>query len=138
MYYASSTHGFYERPIPGQTVEITDEEYFALLDGQSSGKVIVANENGYPVLADPPPAEPVIPQVVSMRQARLALLEAGHYGTVNTAIAAMEGAEGDAARIEWEFAIEVRRDSALVQTLIPLLGLDEAAVDALFVQAAGL
>ncbi|MDR2450438.1 MAG: hypothetical protein LBE85_01390 [Candidatus Accumulibacter sp.] len=87
---------------------------------------------GRPVLADSPP-----PAVVSMRQARLALLEAGLYEGVNTAVAAMEGATGEAARIEWEFATEVRRDSPLVQALIPMLSLDEAAVDALFVRAAG-
>ena len=84
----------------------------------------------------PPPSD--VPQDVSMRQARLALLAANMLSTVNTAIANMPGAEGEAARIEWEYAQEVRRDSALVQSLIPALGMNDAALDALFTAAAAL
>ena len=84
----------------------------------------------------PPPSD--VPQAVTMRQARLALLAANMLTTVNTAIAAMPGAEGEAARIEWECAQEVRRDSALVQSLIPALGMNDAALDALFTAAAAL
>ena len=84
----------------------------------------------------PPPSD--VPQAVTMRQARLALLAANMLTTVNTAIAAMPGAEGEAAHIEWEYAQEVRRDSALVQSLIPALGMNDAALDALFTAAAAL
>ena len=84
----------------------------------------------------PPPSD--VPQAVTMRQARLALLAANMLTTVNTAIAGMPGAEGEAARIEWEYAQEVRRDSALVQSLIPALGMNDAAIDALFTAAAAL
>lgn len=84
----------------------------------------------------PPPSD--VPQAVTMRQARLALLAANMLTTVNTAIAGMSGAEGEAARIEWEYAQEVRRDSALVQSLIPALGMNDAALDALFTAAAAL
>lgn len=76
-----------------------------------------------------------IPAAVNMRQARLALLSAGLLASVNTAIASIAGAPGDAARIEWEFAQEVRRDSALVQSLIPSLGLTNTQIDNLFVLA---
>ena len=92
-----------------------------------------------------PPVLPVyvaplskIPQVVSMRQARLALLVAGLLAAVNTAIAAMPGAAGEAARIEWEYSGEVHRDKALIQALAPVLGLTDAQLDALFVTAAAL
>ena len=54
-----------------------------------------------------------------MRQARLALLGAGKLAEVNTAIAAMPGAAGEAARIEWEYSGEVHRDKALIQALAP-------------------
>jgi hypothetical protein len=84
----------------------------------------------------PPP--PVIPQAVTMRQARLALLGAGVLATVDAAIASMEGIEGDAARIEWEYAHEIRRDSPLVTAMSGLLGLDEAALDQLFLTASTL
>jgi len=84
-------------------------------------------------------ADPVeVPQSVSMRSARLALLQAGVLATVNTAITNMQGVEGDAARIEWEYAQEVRRDSALVLSLIPLLGMTDSEIDRLFILAGSL
>lgn len=49
-------------------VEITSEEQAALLAGQSAGQRIVADENGRPVLADPPP--------IDNRHARIAELKA--------------------------------------------------------------
>ena len=60
MFYAKSTGGFYDTAIhgdniPADAVEITAEEHQALLEGQSQGKLIVADENGYPTLQDPPP-----------------------------------------------------------------------------------
>lgn len=78
------------------------------------------------------------PKVISMRQARLALLGAGLLPGVDAAIAAMTGTEGDAARIEWEYAQEVRRDSPLLAGMIAALGLTTEQVDGLFVAAAGL
>ena len=79
----------------------------------------------------PPPAPAVIPSAVSMRQARLALLEFGILDDVTTAMAA----QSQAAQIEWEYATEVRRDSALVSGLAGTLGLDSAQLDALFSMA---
>jgi hypothetical protein len=75
-----------------------------------------------------------VPQFVSMRQARLALLGAGLLDTVNAGIGQM----GQAEQIEWEYASEVRRDSALVTAMGAALNLDDAALDALFVTAATL
>lgn len=83
------------------------------------------------------PSDPV-PEVVTMRQARLALLGAGLLAQVNTAVANMPGAEGDAARIEWEYAQEVRRDSPLVAALSVALGLTDETLDNLYKVAAGL
>lgn len=81
-------------------------------------------------------AKAAVPQFVTMRQARLALMAAGLLNTVNTTIAAMPGAQGDAARIEWEFSSEVKRNQPLVMALGPTLGLSAAQLDALFVAAA--
>ncbi len=89
----------------------------------------------YPVGWRPPEPPPI---AVSMRQARLALLGAGMLQTVNDAISAMPGGAGEAARIEWEYATEVRRDSPLIASLGPALGMTEAGLDALFSAAAQL
>jgi|GEM_PF-3057321 len=44
-----------ETKIPAEAVEITAEHYQQLLDGLSKGKRIQADEDGHPVLVDPPP-----------------------------------------------------------------------------------
>ena len=75
---------------------------------------------------------------VTMRQARLALLGAGKLPAVNAAIAAMPGAQGEAARIEWEYSQEVQRDRGLVSALSSQLGMTEEQLDALFTAAAAI
>lgn len=83
-------------------------------------------------------ANNLVVDTVTMRQARLALLQFGMLATVNAAVAAMPGVEGDAARIEWEFSGNVERNRPLVQSLSTALGLTEAQLDALFTLAATL
>jgi len=79
---------------------------------------------------DAPPGVDVvyIPQVVSMRQARLALAKSGLLGTVNTAI--KNGTEED--QITWEYATEVQRTDSLVTNLGAALGLTPEQLDGLF------
>lgn len=43
--------GFYDEPING-SIEITGEYYHELLSGQSAGKLIVENDEGYPILVE--------------------------------------------------------------------------------------
>lgn len=78
------------------------------------------------------------PEIVTMRQARLALLQSGLLTQVNDAVANMPGTEGEAARIEWEFASTVERNQPLVQALVGTLSLTEAQLDGLFELAATL
>jgi hypothetical protein len=78
-----------------------------------------------------------VPQSVSMAQARKALFGAGLLGAIDAAIAGIaDEAERERAAIDWEYAAEVRRDSPLVASLAPALGLGEAQIDALFTAAA--
>lgn len=84
------------------------------------------------------PAAAAVPESVTMRQARLALLGAGLLAQVNAVVADMPGAEGDAVRIEWEFSSTVERNRPLVLSLIAALGLTDAQLDDLFRQAAAL
>lgn len=79
-------------------------------------------------------AKKVAPATVTMRQARLALLQSGLLDAVE---AAVTGA-GKAAQIEWEYSGEVHRDKALVRALTPALGLTEEQLDDLFELAASL
>lgn len=86
--------------------------------------------------ADPEPAN--VPKSVTMRQARLALLQAGKLGTVNAAISSMEGVQGEAARIEWNYSNEVQRAQPLVAALGGVLGMTSEQLDQLFITAATL
>jgi len=84
----------------------------------------------------PPPAPPVpVPDSVTMRQARLALLGAGLLSQVGAAIASMPSPQKEAAQIEWEYAATVERGSPLIGQLAPALGMTEAEMDQLFIEA---
>ncbi len=89
-----------------------------------------------PEPADPEPSK--IPSIVTMRQARLALLGAGMLDQVESAIDSMPGTTGAAARIEWEYSTTLERGWRLVAALAQQLKLDDAALDALFDQASKL
>lgn len=71
----------------------------------------------------------------TQRQARLALLGAGLLSGVQSAIEAMPSEQATMAQIEWEYASEIRRDSALVAGVGSALGMSDAALDALFAYA---
>ncbi len=86
-----------------------------------------------------PYVEPVkVPDAVTMRQARLALLGAGILSSIDAAIDTMPSPQKEAARIEWEYSQEVHRDQPLVLALAPALGLTDAQIDALFIAASAL
>lgn len=78
MKYSKTTGGFYTPEIHGENipvdaVDITDEQYKELFDGQSSGKEIVANEQGYPILIDRPIPE-YVPQPTPTKEELMAKL----------------------------------------------------------------
>lgn len=74
----------------------------------------------------------VVPTIVTMRQARRALIDAGLYAAINAAVAALPGTDGDIIRVEWEFSPIVKRDSPFVAAMVTALGLTEAQLDTLF------
>lgn len=82
---------------------------------------------------------PAVPTLVSMRQARLALLQAGLLQQVESSLSSItDETQRLAAQIEWEYATEVKRDSPLVQAISSSMGLTAQQLDALFIQAATL
>lgn len=78
------------------------------------------------------------PQPITMRQVRLALLQAGLLSNVEAAIAALPEPERTAAHIEWEYATEMKRDHTLISTLAVGLGLSAEQIDNLFQAAVAL
>lgn len=80
-----------------------------------------------------------IPQTVTRRQAKQALLLAGLLDNVQPAIDAMPDAtQRRLMQLEWNEALEFERTRPSLIQLATAIGLDAAGIDALFVQAAGL
>jgi len=71
-----------------------------------------------------------LPKVITMRQARLALLNAGLLATVSDAISA---GTDEALKIEWDYATEVKRDWASLEAIATSLGMTSEQLDELFI-----
>lgn len=141
MYYSPSKNGFYSKQIhgnamPSDSIQISDDEYRALIAGQSQGKMIAIGSNGRPVLKDPPPQPVTVPQSVTRFQARAALHLAGHLQQIEVLMSAPE--MDMLARLAWQDAQEFRRTSPTVAAMAQALGLTDAQVDQLFITARGI
>ena len=73
-----------------------------------------------------------VPLSVTMRQARLALLDLDLLSSVDEAINSMSDPDKTKAKIEWEYAAVVERNSDWVSDLGQQLGLSDVQVDDLF------
>ena len=59
MFYSKLSKGFYHKDIHGKNIpedaiEITDKKYQSLMEKQSKGHIIVADENGKPIAIQHP------------------------------------------------------------------------------------
>jgi len=107
-----------------QFIEVTDDCFggYELVNGQWQQPVIPVQ----------------IPQEVTMRQARLALLENGLLANVQPAINSLPEPDKTKAQIEWEYSNALQRENPFVATLGAALGLSSQDLDALFIQASAL
>lgn len=127
FYFDSSTLGFYLESASGR-VEISAAQHAALMDGQSQGKVIVADQNGNPVLQDPPQlsAAVLLEQVkAELRTMRAPMLDA-LTGIAGRAARAGNDALAAKADALAEHLLDITADPAL-----------NAATDYAAMQAAG-
>lgn len=74
------------------------------------------------------PMPDLMPQVVTRRQAKRALLAAGLLDDADAAIAQA----GEEAQIDWADALEFRRDNPLITAIGGALGLTSEQIDDLF------
>jgi hypothetical protein len=77
----------------------------------------------------------VVPQSITMRQCRLALLAKDLLTVVENAIAEMND---KSITIEWEYATTIQRDNALVNSLCTQLEMSSEDIDNLFIYAEAL
>lgn len=80
----------------------------------------------------------VVPSSVTMRQARLALLQAGLLLAVEDEINLLDEPYRTQAKIEWEYATHVERISSLVGLLTSKLSMSVDDIDQLFITASTL
>jgi len=99
--------------IPADAVQITAEHHAALIDGQSLGKRIIADANGHPVLADPPPLT-----VAELKANKLAEISA----RCESEIAAIKSGYPDGEVLSWpKQETEARAYTADANAATPLL-----------------
>lgn len=80
LYYSKATGGFYDSEIhgifPDDAIEISSEEHAALMEAQSAGRHIAADEAGRPVAVAPPAPTP------ELMQGRLSGAVQAHLDTI--------------------------------------------------------
>lgn len=81
----------------------------------------------------PEPLPEPTPQVITMRQARLQLLEVGLLDDVEALVAIDRKSQ-----IEWEYANEVYRQSPLVESVKEAMSLTDEQIDEMFLKASKL
>lgn len=117
--------------------DITQMFHPSLVWVEASGSVSVGHVYAGGVFAPSPehtPATAAPQSVVTRRQAMLALLAAGKLDAVEAVISQAPRA----VQITWETARDFERTNPLIEALAPQLGLTEADVDALFIEASKL
>ena len=75
----------------------------------------------------------IIPKVITMRQARLQLLEVGLLDDVEALVALDRKSQ-----IEWEYASEVYKESPLIESVKGALNLTDKQIDDMFIAASKL
>ncbi len=98
----------------------------------SAGWQYINGEFLEPVIPEP---ESVVPDRVTMRQARLALHAAGILPQVQPAISLLPEPSRTVAQIEWDYSSEVFRHREFVNMLGTALGLSQEDIDQLFITA---
>lgn len=115
-----------------------DFRYAIVLQNDGEGDYIKAWRHELPRPNDVQIAAAVpgaaVPAVVSKFQAKAALLQAGLLAQTESLMAQADAV----SRLAWDNAQEFRRQSPTVLAMGAALGLDAAALDALFVTAAGI
>lgn len=140
MYYSAKLNGFFLTEVHGEympddSVEITKAEHAALLELQSQGKVITANEEGRPIAVDPVVAPPPAATQCTPAQGLVALFAMKKI-TEDDIHSAIEGisepVEKYTAQIAFKRAVTWDRQSASIQAMADLLSLSEKDLDDLF------
>jgi hypothetical protein len=111
-------------------------EYIGIVDGLKTWNVY-GDDGTYCGQNQSPPD--ITPDTVTAVQIRLWLVAHGiTLEQVDAAIAALPDETREATRIEWEYSGTIHRSSSTLVAMAFAFGMDQAAIDAAFTEAAGL
>lgn len=117
-----------ERP---ESIPHKGVEWYPVVRGYGEPFEGVDNDSYVVRVVDPSTLPPPIPDRISPRQARLALLSIGKLDAANAAIEQ----SGGATKIAWEFSSYVLRNDPDVIALASVIGIDGVALDQMFIDA---
>lgn len=113
-YYSAKRNAFYPSSLkadyisagswPDDVIELDDKTYAALLEGQSEGKCIAADEQGRPVLCEPlPPTPEAMLQSAAAKKARLMQEAQERISLLERAVKLAMATDGERQQLqEWE------------------------------------
>lgn len=113
----------------GETV-VKDGELWRILTAEE----IILVDSEYKELV----SKSLVPQSITMRQARLALLAHNKLGDIQATIDNLPSPMKEQTQIEWEYASDVEITNPLIVQLMSALGFTENDIDNLFIEASKL
>lgn len=119
--------------VPRQDFEVTNDGTGPVISAWHSTTVVQPSQAAIEAVdTDALLAVSAIPQTVSPRQARLALLAAGLLDQVEAAV----NAAGGATKVSWDFATQINREDPLIAAIGAAIPLTSDQIDTLFKYAA--
>lgn len=123
-----------ENGVVVNTIDVDSLDFLPNLIAGDVGGIGWTYENGQ---LSPPVIVPTVPESVTMKSARKALILAGiSMPTIEAAFDTITDAtQKELAKVDWEFSANVLRQSPLVASMATALGLTSQQVDDLFIAA---
>jgi hypothetical protein len=122
-----------------QVIKLVTENLFIPVDHSNrhyQEYLVWIDEGNQPLPPDPIPV--VVPQSVTMAQARIALAQAGLLTTIEAGLNALPEPQKTTALTAWEYSPTVSRTGTFVTGLASQFGLTEEDLDNLFIAAAAI
>jgi hypothetical protein len=118
---------------------MTRAEYVGIVDGLRTWNVYDDSEKCIGQNQSAPDMPPVVPESVTAAQIRKWLVRHGiELEQVTSAIAALPDSVRKETQIEWEYEPVIHRSSSMLAQMAAGFGMDAAAIDAAFIEAASL
>lgn len=113
------------------TIIDTSKEEYKNFPDFLNGHIFIEYNNGF--VTQEPKSTILVPSTITIRQARLQLLEVGLLDDVEALVS-----QDRKWQIEWEYATEVERISPLIESVKEAMSLTDEQIDNMFIAASKL